>query len=381
MSILQYFSSQLPSHKDTAIGEIATREANKSVKRALEKQQSQQQGKKIKRHTHFTDIDRAEIGKYAAENGNASAQRYLKSKFPDLGESTVRSFKKKYLAVVAKGETVTCIPSKKAGRPLNLGDIDGEVQSYIKSLRAAGTPISAPIVIAAAEGIVRARDRTLLADHGGSIILNRSWAVSLMRRMGYSRRKATTQAKHQVTQDEYSRLRLRYLKQISGMAKAHKIPPELIINWDQTPINVCPTTNWTVAEVGSKRVEVAALNDKRQVTSTLAITMSDEFLPPQILYQGNTERCHPAYSFPDGYDIWHTPNHWANGSTMVRYITNVILPYVQQVKKEKSLPADQHALVIFDVFKGHTVEDVDTLLEENGLVKIIVHRSTPATRS
>ena len=178
MSILQYFSCQLPCSNDTAIVEVATREANDRVKRVLENQQSQQ-GKKS--HTQFTDRDRTEIGKHASENGNSSAQCHFKSKFPDLEESTVRSFKKKYLVGVARGENVTSIPSKKTGRPLTLGKIDGDVQSYIKSLRAAGTPIPAPVVIAAAKGIVQARDRTLLADHGGSILLNQSWAVSLMR--------------------------------------------------------------------------------------------------------------------------------------------------------------------------------------------------------
>ena len=47
------------------------------------------------------------------------------------------------------------------------------------------------------------------------------------------------------------------------MVKVHKIPPELIINWDQTPISVAPTTNRTMAEVGSKRVEVATLKIER----------------------------------------------------------------------------------------------------------------------
>ena len=68
------------------------REANESVKRTLEKQASEQKAKKRKhQHTHFSEVDRAEIGRYAAENGNAAAQRRFKAKFPDLGESTVRS--------------------------------------------------------------------------------------------------------------------------------------------------------------------------------------------------------------------------------------------------------------------------------------------------
>ena len=48
------------------IGALATREANGSVKRVLEKQARQQSAKKRKRYTNFSDTDRAEIGQYAA---------------------------------------------------------------------------------------------------------------------------------------------------------------------------------------------------------------------------------------------------------------------------------------------------------------------------
>ena len=56
----------------------------------------------------------------------------------------------------------------------------------------------------------------------------------------------------------------------------------------------------------------------------------------------------------------------------MRYITNIILPYVARVKEEKNLPADQPALVIFDVFRGHRVEDVETVLEDNKLLSVLV---------
>ena len=39
------------------------------------------------------------------------------------------------------------------------------------------------VVLAAAEGILVSRDRTLLAGHGGHIKLTKSWAASLMQRM------------------------------------------------------------------------------------------------------------------------------------------------------------------------------------------------------
>ena len=59
----QYFSQTMPfpSRKDTGIGVLATREANGTVKRVLEKQARQQSAKKWKRYTN-----RAKIGQYAA---------------------------------------------------------------------------------------------------------------------------------------------------------------------------------------------------------------------------------------------------------------------------------------------------------------------------
>ena len=73
----------------------------------------------------------------------------------------MRSFKTKYLAAIVRGGTV-----KKTSRPLTSGEIDGDVLNYVKSLRATGTPISVPIVLAAAEGIVRAMNQTCLAEPG-----------------------------------------------------------------------------------------------------------------------------------------------------------------------------------------------------------------------
>ena len=74
------------------------------------------------------------------------------------------------------------------------------------------------------------------------------------------------------------------------MAESHKIPLELIINWDQTGIQLAPTSNWTMEKCGAERVEIAALGDKRQITATLAGTLAGELLPLQVIYTGTTER-------------------------------------------------------------------------------------------
>ena len=99
--------------------------------------------------------------------------------------------------------------------------------------------------------------------------------------------------------------------------------------------------------------------------------MSGELLPIQLLYQGKTNRCHPKFTFPVEFDVWHTPKHWANEETTIRFIQHIILPYVQAVRAKNNTP-DQAALVIFDVFKGHMGEAVLTLLEENKIFRVVV---------
>ena len=66
-----------------------------------------------------------------------------------------------------------------------VGEFDSDVQMYIKALRKAGTPVSVPVVLAAAEGVLTARNRSALLKYGGHIELGRPWAVFILRRMGF----------------------------------------------------------------------------------------------------------------------------------------------------------------------------------------------------
>ena len=50
----------------------------------------------------WIDKQRYTIGKYAAENGTANTLRKLKTEFPNLSESTVRTFKERYYEEVKK---------------------------------------------------------------------------------------------------------------------------------------------------------------------------------------------------------------------------------------------------------------------------------------
>ena len=65
----------------------------------------------------------------------------------------------------AETAVVKHIQSRKRGCSLTLGEVDMKVQAYIKALRKAGTPVNLNIVLAAAEGIVTAVDKTLLKTY------------------------------------------------------------------------------------------------------------------------------------------------------------------------------------------------------------------------
>lgn len=63
-----------------------------------------------------------------------------------------------------------------------------------------------------------------------------------------------------------------------------EVPPELIINFDQTGINYVPVSSWTMEEAGKKRVEIIGKDDKRQITVVFGASLSGDFLPVQLVY-------------------------------------------------------------------------------------------------
>ena len=83
----------------------------------------------------------------------------------------------------------------------------------------------------------------------------------------------------------------------------------------------------------------------RQTTAVLAVTANGEYL-----------------QFPEGWDVWHTENHWSNEDSMKRYIKKVIIPFVKQKREALKLEATHPALALFDGFKCQTIEMIQVFL-------------------
>ncbi len=206
---------------------------------------------------------------------------------------------------------IAALPLRKRGRPLLIGqDLDTKVQLYLRKVRDSGGAVSARIAMAAARGILLKCDRTKLAEFGGHVELSRHWAHSLLKRMNFVQRKATT-AKSKETQADFAELKKSFLADVVATVTMEEIPPELILNWDQTGIKIVPCSTWTMDQRGAKRVEMIGVNDKQQITAVFCGTLVGDFLPVQLIYKGKTPRCHPRFAFPPGWHITHSPKHWS----------------------------------------------------------------------
>ncbi len=350
-------------------------EVNREVSKA------EAQTKKRGSYLSFTAVEKAQVATYGSTSGvRAAVKRFSKEFGKELKENTVRDWVKAYekelqrkraMIDVGKELVVKTLPCKKRGRPFLLGQsIDMEVQTILRAMRDNGAVVNTAIAIATATGVVRKRDKSLLMENGGSLELRKNWAKSILHRMGFVKRRGNTKAK--VSVEHFEALKSQFLIDIRATVEMMEIPPELVINWDQTGIKIVPVSSWTMEKRGAKRVEIAGVDDKRQITAVFAVSSIGECLPFQVIYKGTTRASLPKYAFPGDWNVTYTPNRWSNEQTMKTYIEEIIVPYVKQKREELNLDNDHPALAIFDVFKGQCTEGVFALLEDNNIECVLV---------
>ena len=320
-------------------------------------------------YEHFTPKEKARIGKRASEHGVTATVRFFSKSFPGrpLKESSVRTWKKKYEVELAKNKkagkemVVPELVDKKRGRPLLLGsELDKQVQAYLTTLRTNGAVVNTAIAMACAEGVVKSHDSNQLECNGGPISLTKHWAKYLLHRMGFVKRRASTKAK--LSASNFEELKTQFLFDIKVIIEMEQIPGDLVINWDQTGIHYVPVSSWTMAKEGSQRVEIAGIDDKRQITAVFGGTSTGEFLPIQLIYKGKTRKSLPSNNFPSDWHVTFTDNHWANEKTMTDYLEKILFPYIEGKRKELQLDDSHPALVIFDRFRAQCTNTILELL-------------------
>jgi len=382
MSILKYVrplkqKSDLPDPVGPLSEKVPSSAISAASKKFIKALDDAQESKKRSRgpYLSLTPAQKYEVGKRAAEHGVTASMHYFAKKYPDLNlkESSVRRFKNAYqeqiklnlhclsATEIEKLDSIKELPNKKAGRPLATGEqIDQQVQHYLRELRKKGCVVNTSVAISAGEGILLNKDAALSAD-----CLTKDWAKYLFKRMGLVKRKGNTKAKVQV--ENFEELKKLFIQDVKTVMAMDEVPLELVISWDQTGLKYVLVSECTMAEEGSKRVEIDGKDDKRQITAVFGCSMAGEFLPPQLVYQGKTTKCLPAYKFPQNWSITYTANHWCNEDNMELYIHNIILPYLTETRSKLKLPYDHPALLLFDNFKGQCTEKLLRLLDSSNV--------------
>ena len=217
----------------------------------------------------------------------------------------------------------------------------------ICSLRLRGVPVTSSIINAVAKGIVQANDRTLHVENGGHLSLLNGWAREVLYHMDTLGRKMTrriaTTSRIPVASELLVEIKLDFQRKTSQLQSWYSIPGDLIINFDQTTLPYVGTGNSTLNEKGAKSVPLQGKGKKKQITGTFAVSVTGDFLPMQLIYEGKTPRCLPKdVEFPKEFDVTFTPNHWSNEEKSKQLLHNIIFPYLKKKKKHNlGLPRDQ----------------------------------------
>ena len=256
----------LPDPREIADEETAqtTTSANDEVCAVIDSPSRKR--KRIEEYGKYSPEVRLKIARYCIDNGPAkTARHFTKELGRPVNESTIRNIKKSYLNSPKRDQFKTVMPRSPRGRPSKLGEkLDDMVKDYIRGLRVSGCGVNTRIIMAAARGIILHKDKKLLSEYGGQIELTKSWAASIMKRMGLSKceaKKVINRKAKKVINREAKKVinhlpsgsedvEKEYVGRISKAVKDNKSQSELIINNDQIRVDLVPCENLAMEETG-----------------------------------------------------------------------------------------------------------------------------------
>ena len=184
-----------------------------------------------------------------------------------------------------------------------LGDLNVKIQLYIKAARENGAADSTRIVMSAAKGIVTKFARHRLSSYGGHIEISKTWARSLLRRMGYTQRKGTKGIKHLSTKRFWHNP-----DQLSS--KNHRYHHNWRHSWwpdHQLGPNCNQSATLGKLDYGKKREGTSSNTWNGRQTPLLLIGSPNQahYFHHNYSTPANTPKCLPPNKFP--YSNWITP--------------------------------------------------------------------------
>ena len=89
----------------------------------------------------------------------------------------------------------------------------------------------------------------------------------------------------------------------------------------------------------------------------------------QLIYGGKTEQSLPrGVRFPNNFSLSVNQKHYSNEKEALKYLEEVIIPYVEMERERLGVGKEQAAELIQDVFKGQMTAPALKRLEDNNIV-------------
>lgn len=143
--------------------------------------------------------------------------------------------------------------------------VDAELLEVVHKMRdSAGVEVHLQSITTQVRALLRKhKQEHILKESGGKYVFDKCWASRWLATKGY-RLRAGTRSKtvHILTPAIHADMLFRASLQIKDFA----IPKELVVNIDETGINLVPAGNKTFAKKGEIQVPIQGLGDKRQLT-------------------------------------------------------------------------------------------------------------------
>ena len=111
------------------------------------------------------------------------------------------------------------MPFTKIGEKLN-----SAVEGYTRNVREAGGIVTSSIFAAAATPMARKDDVKLLTENGGPLSITTNWAMSLLYRMQFVKRRGSTNKK--ILVHDFEAIKTQFLTDVTAVVQMEDIPKD-----------------------------------------------------------------------------------------------------------------------------------------------------------
>lgn len=248
------------------------------------------------------------------------------------------------------------IPDYRVRMPVYGAEIEGAVLRNGNEAREAGLSLDGAILRRyLMVHLKKANLLELSKENRGVHVFGQSWAARFLKRHGFSSRVATSKMREFPA--DFEKKRDVYTKIGSELIFKYNVPPDLVINGDETAVRFVNLSNRTFNKKGARKVCLSGIGkDKAQITVTLFVTEVGNVLPYQMIFEGKTKKVHPTHSMPDGCFWDHTTSHWESVESYSEVIQIIIIPYKYRKILELNLPESQVTILKHDLHFPHKNE-------------------------